>query len=219
MFDKKTYARQYSIDNKEELAKYKRQYRIDNKEKITESMRKYRKKHQEKKKEYMKEYYQDNKERIKDKVKEWRENNPEKCKENRSRWKRENSKKIKLLLKNRGKTDIKFNLNHRIRAAIRLSLKGNKAGRHWEDLVGYTLNELKTRLTSTLPKGYTWQDFLEGKLHVDHKVPISAWDYDKPEQINFQRCWSLKNLRLLPAKENLIKGSKLLRPFQPVLKI
>ena len=58
-------------------------------------------------------------------------------------------------------------------SAIRKSLKSNKEGRHWEGLVGYTLKDLIRRLKKTVPSGYTWQDFLEGKLHVDHIIPIS----------------------------------------------
>jgi len=60
---------------------------------------------------------------------------------------------------------------------------------------------------------------MEGKLEVDHIIPISVWDFDRPEQINFKRCWALKNLRLLPKKENRIKHNKLIKPFQPCLAI
>ncbi|GAI61384.1 unnamed protein product, partial [marine sediment metagenome] len=37
--------------------------------------------------------------------------------------------------------------------------------------------------------------------------------------IDFKRCWALENLRLLPAKENMVKHNKLDRPFQPALRI
>ena len=123
------------------------------------------------------------------------------------------------LIKLKRKTDLKFNLNARIRSAIRLSLKGNKPIGHWEYFVEYTLNDLIKRLEETMPKGYTWQNLLIGELHVDHIIPISAFNFIKPEHTDFKRCWALSNLRLLPAKENLIKGDKLDRPFQPALKI
>ena len=115
------------------------------------------------------------------------------------------------------KTDLKYNLNRRMKTAIGMSLKGNKAGRHWEDLVGYTLINLIKRLKKTMPKGYTWQDFLEGKLHIDHIIPKNVFNFTKSEHIDFKRCWALNNLQLLPAKENLIKNDKLARPFQPAL--
>jgi len=117
------------------------------------------------------------------------------------------------------KTDIKFRLNRNVGRLIRKNLKGNKAGRRWESLVNYTLNDLIKKLKKTLPKGYIWQDYLIGKLHIDHIIPISAFNFTRPEHTDFKRCWALSNLRLLPAKENLIKHNHLIRPFQPALKI
>ena len=121
--------------------------------------------------------------------------------------------------KNKRKTDLKYNLNRRIGNAIWWILKNNKNGRHWEDLVGYTTDDLIKRLLKTMPSGYDWDDLLRGKLHIDHIIPISAFNFTDTRHIDFKRCWALNNLRLLPAKENLIKGSKLIRPFQPALKI
>ena len=115
--------------------------------------------------------------------------------------------------------DEKYNLNGRISTIIRSSLKNNKNGKHWEDLVDYTLDDLVKRLKKTIPKGYCWQDFLEGKLHLEHIIPKNAFNFTKLEHTDFKRCWALKNLRLLPAKENLIKGKKLTKPFQPALKL
>jgi len=119
----------------------------------------------------------------------------------------------------RYKTDIRFKLNRNISRLIRKSLKSNKDSRHWEELVGYTVNELKIHLQNNMPKGYAWQDYLEGRLHLDHKIPIDAFNFDSSEQIDFKRCWNLKNLQLLPARENIIKSNKLEESFQPALKI
>jgi len=104
-----------------------------------------------------------------------------------------------------------------ISSSIRIMLKGNKQGRHWEDLVGYELNDLIKRLKKTIPKGYTWQDYLDSKLHIDHIIPVSVFNFTKPEHLDFKKCWALKNLQLLPAKENLEKHNKLDKPFQPCL--
>ena len=121
--------------------------------------------------------------------------------------------------KDRRKRDANFNLNHKMRVVIGRALKGNKSGRKWETLVGYSLNDLLKRLNETMPKGYTWQDFLEGKLHIDHKIPKSVFNFTKPEHIDFKRCWALNNLQLLPARENMVKHDKLSRPFQPAFQI
>jgi len=116
--------------------------------------------------------------------------------------------------------DLKYKLNGRMRCLIKFSLKrGIKNGRSWCKLTGYTFNQLKRRLNDTMPQNYTWKDFMNGKLHIDHIIPISAFNYDKPEHVDFKRCWALSNLRLLPAQENLIKHDKLIKPLQLCFKI
>lgn len=155
-------------------------------------------------KENVRRYYKNHREEILEGQKLWHKNNPEYKKQ----WQRD---KLKV--------DFRFGLNRRISGGIYKSLKCGKNGKRWENLVGYTLEDLIKQLKHTMPEGYTWHDFLEGKLHIDHKIPISAHNYTKPEHTDFKRCWALKNLRLLPAKENLIKSSKLDRPFQPSLAV
>ncbi|GAH02002.1 unnamed protein product, partial [marine sediment metagenome] len=102
-----------------------------------------------------------------------------------------------------------FKLNHNISSGIWKSLKGNKKGMHWESLVGYTVDDLKKHLESTMPKGYTWNDYLIGKLHIDHRIPISIFNITKIKSKGFKAAWSLNNLQLLPASENLEKSNKL----------
>jgi len=173
-------------------------------------------------------YYQDNKEREKEKHKEWLEKNPEYMR----KWQEENSEHLKEYRKQcyvdmkeyhrkymnyKRKTDLKYSFNNRISRAIAKALKGNKNGRRWENLVGYSLDDLVKHLKKTIPKNYNWQDYLNGKLHVDHKIPISAFNYTKSEHPDFKKCWMLSNLQLLPITENLKKHNKLSRPFQPAL--
>ena len=81
-----------------------------------------------------------------------------------------------------------------------------KFGRRWERLVGYTVQDLHEHLRRQLPNGYTMSDFFGGRLHIDHIIPKSLFDATKPEEL--AACWSLANLRPLPAKKNLKKGSK-----------
>jgi len=187
------YGKQYWVDNKERLSKQKKQYYEENKNIILKKCKRYR---------------DDNQEQTKKACKKWRKDNPEKVRMVNSKWKKE-----------RHKIDLKYNLNKKISETIRTSLKGNKNGRHWEDLVGYILNDLIKRLKKTLPVGYGWQAFMEGKLHIDHIIPISAFNFTKSEHPDFKRAWALKNLQLLPARENIIKSNHLTRPFQPALKL
>lgn len=180
-------------------------------------------KNKEDKEIYNKQYYRDNKEKLKEQKRQNYKKNREKENERSRQYRIKNREKLNeysRLWKNKNyKIDLKFNLNYKMGRAIRKSLKGNKQGRHWEELVGYTLKDLIKRLKKTIPKDYNWQGYLNGDLHIDHIIPIDVFNYTKPEHPDFKRCWTLNNLRLLPAKENLIKGKKLTRSFQPALKI
>jgi len=192
-----------------------KQYRIKNKERIAKLSKirydRWLKKNKENNKDYI--------ECQREYQSKWRENNIERKRELNRKWRKNNHNKTREYDNKRHKTNIKIKLSHRIGNAIRKSLKGNKAGHHWEDLAGYTCNDLMKRLKKTIPKNYTWDDFIQGKLHIDHIIPISAFNFTKPEHPDFKKCWALKNLRLLPARENIIKGNKLLKPFQPALKL
>ena len=46
------------------------------------------------------------------------------------------------------------------------------------------------------------------KWVVDHKISRKSFNYNKPEDIDFQRCWALGNLQPLTKEDNLKKGSK-----------
>jgi len=230
MIDRKEYNRQWQKDNPKKIKQYndnakeyKHQWYLYNHKRQLDLHKKWRKDNPDYIKKYSKKYYKENSEKIKKRVKLWVKNNPQRKKESYKKWKLNNVYKVRKYTRqwenNRYKIDIKYNINRKISRAIQHSLKDNKGGRHWEDLVGYTLKDLIKRLKKTMPKGYDWNDYLEGKLHVDHIIPISVWNFDNSEQINFQKCWALKNLQLLPAKENMIKHDKLTKPFQPALAI
>ena len=209
------------------------QYYRDYPQKLTQQ---YRDNLEEAKKQYCaytnnkhKQWKLNNPEKARDRNKQWYKNNRDKAIAAHEKWRinnRELSRNTQRAYQNkRNKEDLRYNLSGKISSAIGESLrrtkliKGNKNGRHWEDLVGYKLIDLIKRLKKTMPEGYTWNDVLNGKLHIDHKIPISAFNFTTPEHIDFKRCWALENLRLLPARENIIKSNKLYKPFQPCLKI
>jgi hypothetical protein len=169
------------------------------------------------KKEYMGQWIKDNHQKVLRHRERYREKNHERILKTQ-REKRKSDSKYDEWTKNRRRTNLKINLNHKISTAIRLSLRNNKNGRKWEILVGYSLNDLIEKLEKAMPKGYTWQDYLEGRLHIDHIIPKSVFNFNKSEHTDFRKCWALDNLRLLPAKENRVKHNKLKRSFQPAFK-
>ena len=122
-------------------------------------------------------------------------------------------------IKKRYHSDKSYKLSVLMSRGILQSLRnsGGKGGKHWERLVDYNANELEAYLKSTFPEGMTWDDFLEGKLHIDHKIPLSVFNFNSPNDIDFGRAWSKKNLQFLKADDNLRKSDKLEAPFQPSL--
>jgi len=233
----KEYDKKYRENNKEKRKEKNKQYREKHHEKELKRKRLYYRNNLEKIKEDSKQYYNKNSKEMQERMYQWRKNNPGYMYQWRKnnpgymyqwrknnpgymyQWRKNNPGYMYQWRKNNHRTDLKFNLNDRMRRAINHSLKGNKNGRHWETLVGYTLDDLVKRLKKTMPEGYCWEDCINGRLHLDHKIPISVFNFEKPEHIDFKRCWALKNLQLLPARENLIKSNKLEKPFQLSLQI
>ena len=113
----------------------------------------------------------------------------------------------------------KQKLNHAISFGIYQSLKvkgGNKNGRRWEALVGYTKEDLKRHLEKHFDDWMTWENY-GTEWHIDHDIAKKHFNFTDPLHEDFKRCWALKNLKPLEAKENMMKGARLDKPFQPSL--
>ena len=226
-------------NNPESVKKSREKWQKNNPEKIKTLQKTYREGNREKIRERNRLYYKNNPGRMKERrikrmeylkgyLKIWRKNNNnleyfKMWRKNNSEYyktyRKNNREKINKWYKNERRINIKYNLNRRMASMIKLSLQNNKTNKHWEDLVEYNLEDLIKQLKKTMPEGYNWNDYLEGKLHIDHIIPISAFNFDCSENPDFKNCWALDNLQLLPAKENLIKHNKLARPFKPALKL
>lgn len=116
-------------------------------------------------------------------------------------------------------TDPRFRVEARVRAAVHQSLKKRgsaKQGSLWA-ILGYTCDQLEARLRRTMPPGHTWKDFMSGFLHIDHRIPLAAFNFERETDGDFKRAWALSNLQLLPGPDNMRKGAKLIYPFQPSL--
>lgn len=102
--------------------------------------------------------------------------------------------------------DPAYVINMRMRNAIKKALRGGKAGRKWESLVGYTLEDLVRHLERQMPRGYALADIGGGRLHIDHIVPKVEFDVTTPEGL--RAAWCLSNLRPVLAEVNLRKGAR-----------
>jgi len=90
--------------------------------------------------------------------------------------------------------------------AIEIALRGNKSGRHWESIVGYTLKEFKQDFESKFTSGMSWSNM--SLWHIDHIIPKSLFQYEISEDREFKQCWALANLQPLWKSENLKKHNK-----------
>lgn len=155
-----------------------------------------------------------NPEKVKIANRAWEKANPEKSKAIIRAWYKANPEKIAIYRKKRRSTS-QGRLNHSLSTGIYHSLRGNKRNCHWEIIVGYTIEQLKKHLEKQFQIGMTWENY--GKWHIDHCIPISVFNFEKPEDIDFKKAWSLKNLQPMWAKDNMSKCAKLNKPFQPAL--
>ena len=98
-------------------------------------------------------------------------------------------------------------LYHRMSQSIREALRGAKRRCKWEDLLGYSVDELKAHLESQFTEGMTWEQFFGGGIHIDHIIPRMNFNYTSPNDLRFKQCWALSNLRPIWPKQNSVSGA------------
>jgi len=185
--------REWQKNNSERVIEVARKYRENNLERIRESSRKSSKKCRRNNPEKARE-------RTRKSMEKWRENNPE--------WAREKGRKANRRQRIKNKDNPKFKLNNNIRSTIWDSLKRNKNGRHWEDLVGYKLEKLMDHLEKQFKNDMNWDNYGYYGWHVDHIRPISSFNFNSYDDPEFKECWALDNLQPLWAEDNLVKHNK-----------
>lgn len=119
---------------------------------------------------------------------------------------------FRALDQRRYRTNQRYRLRKLMMTAIRHRLNGRglvKPRGKTFSLLPYSIAALESRLRETLPDGYTWDDVLSGKLHIDHIRPVAAFKYTSFSDPEFQRCFALDNLQLLPALDNILKSDSL----------
>jgi hypothetical protein len=73
------------------------------------------------------------------------------------------------------------------------------------DLVGCSVNDLKTHLESKFIESMTWENY--GEWHIDHMRPCASFNLEDPEEQ--KKCFHWTNLQPLWAKDNMSKGDRL----------
>lgn len=176
--------------------------------------------HREKKLAAAKARHEKKKKLINEYTREWRAAHPGYGTACKDQWRKENPEKERELKKRTHaarRSNAMYRVNEAMSQNVKRQLRNGKETKSWRVLVDYTPSELCKHLESQFIEGMSWENY--GEWHIDHIIPVSAFNFSTPQDIDFRRCWSLKNLRPLWARENISKGNNLSGPFQPSLKI
>jgi hypothetical protein len=161
------------------------------------------KKWREKNKEYVKEnhkkWYQENKEKWNEYIKEYREKNIDKIRETKRNYE-----------KTRKHNDPLYKLIANFRTAIYTVLKENNLNKygHYFEILQYSPEELVGHLENQFVDGMGWENY--GEWHVDHKLPITYFNFKEVGDEEFLKCWGLDNLQPMWGEENIKKSNKIL---------
>jgi ATP-dependent Lon protease len=165
------------------------------------STKKYESKPETKKRksENHKKWSEQNKEHLKQYIKEYRKNNVDKIRQIKRDYERY-----------RKASDPAYKLISNFRTAIYQVLKENNVekNKHYFDILKYTPEELISHLEKQFTDSMTWENY--GEWHVDHRIPISSFNFESVDDDSFIKCWSLENLQPMWGNENIIKGSKIM---------
>lgn len=94
----------------------------------------------------------------------------------------------------------------RLQWCMTRALKDNGTSPTVEREIGYTILELRQHLERLFTKGMTWEKFAAGEIHIDHRVPTTAFDLSNPDEV--RACFALTNLQPLWAVDNIKKGAR-----------
>lgn len=92
-------------------------------------------------------------------------------------------------------------INQSFSAAIRRSLKSDKNWVHWEDVVNYSIEQLKQHLENQFTDDMNWDNY-GTYWEIDHIIPVNTFNITSMHDIEFKICWSLNNLRPLEKVAN-----------------
>jgi hypothetical protein len=183
----KTAIRNWQKKNAKRLQEKRNQHRRENAEHYRDKSRSNYYKNREKLKLRLRDRYAANPEKYRRFAKEWRERNPDYQK---IRFAKHPEAKMAAMLRRR----------------LLKALDGEvKSGSTYE-LLGCTWRHLRLHIESQFDANMTWANH-GSYWHLDHIVPLDAFDLTDPEQQRRACHW--KNLQPLEAKENIRKKNRL----------
>lgn len=153
---------------------------------------------------YHKKYYQLNK----DKAKEYQQQNKDRRMSYMKVWRKKNKLRIRSYKRNYHNLieskSINFKLLHNLRSRLQQSIKHNKKWARTMELVGCSIDDLKTYLESKFTNGMSWENYGRSGWHIDHILPCYSYDLSKEDEQ--RKCFHYTNLQPLWAIDNCKKN-------------
>lgn len=153
---------------------------------------------------------------------EWRAKNVERARARDNEWGKKNRDKIAAVAKRhyqKKRESLQFRIQAAIKASINTKIKSGKGGQKTFSILGYSFEDLRQHLERKFLPGMSWDNWGFYGWHIDHEIPLAAFNYASVHHIDFKRAWALSNLKPMWASDNKSKGAKLMEPFQPSLAI
>ncbi len=198
---------------KKSIAEYSREWRQKNAEKYREANRERMRQKRAKSEELRQwerirqaKYYKENRERCKENRRRWYQKNRDQILEKRRSpearaWQSSYAKKLRA-------TNLQYkmacNLRTRLNGAIRA--RRAKPSASAIDLLGCSIRQFRAQLESQFTDGMTWEEFMAGRIHIDHIRPCASFDLTKESEQ--KKCFHHSNLQPLWAEDNHRKHAK-----------
>ena len=153
------------------------------------------------------ERYYKNREHNLLKQKEWHYSNREKRTKQLREYSYSHRDNRNKYLAKKMKQDGQLKIRKNIRDRMRSAMKGKSKSKNTMELLGCTIEELKTHLEKQFTHGMNWDNYGKKGWHIDHILPCASFDLTDPEQ---QRaCFHYTNLQPLWATDNYKKKDKI----------
>lgn len=217
--------KKYYENNKEKYSEYQKQHRKE--------LNDYRKEWGEKNPDKVKSYYlkqqsdpikrakknqktlekyhenlEESRQKNKEKARRLRKQDPQAERRRTDKWKKNNREQfLKAQRKNnnyRYYNDEVYRIKKSLRSAIRRAGRGVKVKGDTLILLGCSVDEFIQYLKKTLPENATWENYMNGDLHIDHIIPLSYYDLTILEQRKI--AFKFDNHQLLWGSDNLEKS-------------
>ncbi len=103
------------------------------------------------------------------------------------------------------KNDFSYRIKHQLRSRLRTALSRDYRSGVAIDYLGCSIEELKKHLESKFKVNMTWSNHSVHGWHIDHVLPLDAFDLTDIEQI--KKACHYTNLQPLWSSDNWLKGN------------